>query len=203
MGLTTEHSRSRDEVAADFSELAMVDWLQVWSGYSEADPRTWCAERGWRLEKLDRVEDVTARLGSGGLLYLRQDRQAASPVPVASAAVYFWRAKAQSPDDNGALFTAADEVWSDYVAGVSEAIGSPAVVTSFDDPAFPDLPDWPPQDRARWRNPYRLALWSFNGALAQLYVGPSGNAITADQRGGIRVKLLLRPAAAAEPTGAA
>jgi hypothetical protein len=75
MGLTAETSRNRDEVAADLAELAMVDWAQVWPGYSHASPLTWCAHRGWKLTKLDRVENMWARLGSDGLLYLSQDRR--------------------------------------------------------------------------------------------------------------------------------
>jgi hypothetical protein len=172
----------------------MVDWNRVWPGYSQADPLTWCAERGWKLAQLDRVENMWVQLGSGGRLYLCQARETANPTPVTSAALDCWRAEAQSPADNGALFPAAEAAWSDYVAAASETVGAPAVVTSFDDPAFPDLPDWPPQERASRRRPYRLALWSFNGASAQLYISPSANAPTIDRRGGIQIPLWLRPA---------
>jgi hypothetical protein len=201
MGLKTETSRNRDEAAADLAELAAVDWAQVWQGYSDADPRTWCAERGWQLAQLDRVENMSVRLRSGGLLYLRQARQWTNPTPVASAAMSYWSAGAESPADNGTLFSAAETVWPEYLAGASATVGTPAIVTSFDDPAFPDLPDWPPQTRTSRRRPYRLALWYFNGALALFYVSPSADAIATDQPGGIQIKLLLRPADAAGPTG--
>jgi hypothetical protein len=198
MDLRVKGSRNREELAADLAELALVDWAQVWPGYSHTDPRMWCAQRGWTLTELDRVENIWVRLGSGGRLYLRQARDWANPTPVISAALDCWRANVQSPADNGALFTTADSAWSDYVAGASETIGRPALVTSFDDPRFPDHPDWPVKERALWRIPYRLALWSFNGASAHLYVGPSGGAITTNQRGGIQISLLLRPADVAE-----
>jgi hypothetical protein len=89
------------------------------------------------------------------------------------------------------LFPAAEAAWSDYVAGASGTIGRPAVVTAFDDSAFPDLPYWSPRTRAAWRRPYRLALWPFDGAVALLYVSPPADATSTDRPGGIQISLLL------------
>ena len=191
--------RTFSDMAQDLRELSTVDWSTVWPGYAHADPMTWCAQHGWRLVQLDREENLNVGLRSGGQIYLSQDRRT---LTVTSAELDYWRAEAQRPDENPALFTAAQAAWSQYMTGATSAVRPPDLVTSYDDPAFPDLPGWTPGERAA-RRPLRLAVWRLTGAAAQLPISPSDEASTSEPPGSIHIALLLRPADPAEPRGGA
>jgi hypothetical protein len=202
MAARMEVLRTPDQLAADLAELSTVDWSRVWPGYAEVDPRQWSAQFGWQVERLDRVENLFVRLGSGGTLYLAQDLRAPYPQPVTHAEQAYWSADAETIDDNDTVFAAADEAWPAYFAAARGALGDPAVSTAWDDPAFPESPHWSRRgDRLRYRRPYALAVWPVRDAVVELYLNPSDGTATGELPGDVSLRLDLRPDPVDAPAG--
>ena len=197
MAVQIEAYRTPDELAADLVELSRVDWGLVWPGRSGADAQRWSAQFGWRLEQIDRMEDLVVRLRSGGTLDVLHDRKVPYPHPVKWVGLDVWSATAQTVADNAGLFVSADHEWPRYLAAGSRAIGEPGISTAWDDPEFPDSSRWPDrEDRLRQRRPYRLAGWLVSGAIMELDVSPSGSAAANSYPGRILLSLAVRPSQA-------
>ena len=156
-------------LAEDLGALARVDWTRLW-----AEPITnevaWCLSFGWGYYSTCRWTnrmDIRLDVFSMWHIEIEVDRHKhAKCFEHGAWSVYF--------EDALAVSTAALAAWDEYLPAITAVLGQPVTLTSWDDPHFPDGERWSARRRHEDQSPYRLALWRFTDAVAEISIQRGG-----------------------------
>ncbi|MEU4270118.1 hypothetical protein [Streptomyces sp. NPDC026092] len=209
--LTETTGRTPQDLAAEVANMRAVDdWPSVWSGPPQggsADFREWCGRYGWEPLTFDRQLRVRTPGGGRWTFY---DRMGGQWSPLVSLRHYTWQLRADSAEENGAVFDAAAETWPTYLKAAESVLGAPTWTGPWDADDFPEPPHpryW--NDRGQRelnREPYRFAYWApGSGAPGQPLIMLSQTIAfatwTSDMPGGSAMSLRVVPPAEYLETG--
>ena len=196
MAPQVETDRDPQELAADLAALATIDWSAVWAGppgdYSTIP--AWCEQFGWTLDEIGPANDLAVSISTGRDLNLNPRNPYTAATAFSRADISCVQAKAETTEENPILFGLADQWWPQYLDAVQAVIGAAEVLTTWDDPAFPDLSFMPgASERATFRQPYQLAIWRLKDAIVVLAAFPSDSSTRPGRRGTMTLYVTVRP----------
>lgn len=183
VGMTAEITP--EQFAADLRQLSTVDWARCWRGYAGAEPISWVAQFGWRLELVDHAENLRVILPSGSGLYLRQRHDTPEPYKVDHGRLVCWVGTAENVADNDVLVGEAERVWDEYLAAGAAVLGEP----DMPGPRFPrDIVN------VDERQPLRVAAWPVSkDAIVRAILRPADGTVTGRRTGRVTLRVEVTP----------
>ncbi|MFG2667340.1 hypothetical protein ACGFY6_24250 [Streptomyces sp. NPDC048387] len=168
--LTETTGRTPGDLTAELTDLAAIDdWPSVWAGPPQGGTPefyAWCARYGWEPQTTERILQLRTRAGGEWTFF---EAKGAFWNPIGALNHYAWQVLAGSGEENGAVHTAAAEMWPAYLKAAEAVLGAPTWSGDWDAADFPEPPRpdfWEGrEDRMETRSPYRLAYWAPDGRV--------------------------------------